>query len=69
MGSHDKGRVKWAEYCENVLNRDRVAAKDIEENKKVCDTFDVKEDRFCEEELAKVLKGFKIIRMQVLIVW
>ena len=29
----------------------------IEENEKVCDTLDVKEDLFCEEELATVLKG------------
>ena len=39
-----------------MLNRDRVAGKDIEENKKVCDTLDVKEDWFCEEELATILK-------------
>ena len=43
-----------------MLNRDRVAGKDIEQNeKKVCDTLDVKEDLFCEEELATVLKGLK----------
>ena len=58
----DKERVKerWAEHFENLLNRDRVAGKDIEENEKVCDTLDVKEDLFCEEELATVLKGLKI---------
>ena len=33
----------------NVINRDRVAGKDIEENEKVCDSLDVKEDLFCEE--------------------
>ena len=49
----------WAEHFENLLNRDRVAGKDIEENEKVCDTFDVKESLFCEEELATVLKGVK----------
>ena len=27
---------------ENVLNRDTVAGKDIEENEKVCDTLDVR---------------------------
>ena len=56
---NDKERVKerWAEHFENVLNRDRVAGKDIEENEKVCDTLDVKEGLFCEEELATVLKG------------
>ena len=30
------------EHFENVLNRDRVTTKDIEENEKVCDTLDVK---------------------------
>ena len=42
-----------------MLNRDTVAGKYIEENKKVRDTLDVKEDLFCEEELATVLKAFK----------
>ena len=42
---------------EKVLNRDRVTGKDIEDNEKVCDTLDVKEALFCEEELAIVLKG------------
>ena len=66
----DKEKVKerWVEHFENVLNRDRVAGKDIDENEKVCDTLDVKEDLFSEEELATVLKGLKIIRPQVLIV-
>ena len=47
-----KERVKerWAVNFENILNRDRVAGKDIEENEKVCDILDVKEDLFCEEE-------------------
>ena len=55
----DKERVKetWVEKFGNRLNRDRVAWKDIEENEKVCDTLDVKEDLFCEEELATVLTG------------
>ena len=39
-----------------MLNQDKVAGKDIEENENICDTFDVKEDLFCEEELATVLK-------------
>ena len=56
------------EHFENVLNRDIVAGKIIEKNEKVCDTLDVKEDLFCEEEFATVLKGLKIIRFQVLIV-
>ena len=30
--------------------------KDREENENVCDTFDVTEDLFCEEDLATVLK-------------
>ena len=42
-----------------MLNRDRVAGKDIEENGKVCDTLDVKEDLFCEEQLTTVLKELK----------
>ena len=33
----------WKHF-ENVLNRDTVARKDIDENEKVCDTLDVKED-------------------------
>ena len=46
----DKERVKerWVEHFENMLHRGRVAGKNIEENKKVCDTLDVKEDLFCE---------------------
>jgi len=32
-------------------------------------TLDVKDDLFCEEELVIVLKGLKIIRLLVLIVW
>ena len=47
------------EHFENVLNRDAVAGKDIDENEKVCDTLHVKEDLFCEEEPATVLKGLK----------
>ena len=66
----DKEKVKerWVEHFENVLNPDTVAGKDIDENEKVCDTLDVKEDLFSEEELATVLKGLKIMRPQVLIV-
>ena len=57
----DKEKVKerWVEHFENVLNRDTVAGKDIDENEKVCDTLDVKEDLFSEEELATVLEGLK----------
>ena len=35
-------------------DRSMSAGKDIEENKKVCDTLDVKKDLVCEEELAIV---------------
>ena len=41
------------------LYRSTVSRKDIEENKKVCDTLDVKKDFLCEEELVTVLKGLK----------
>ena len=47
------------EHFENVLNQDTVTGKDIDENKKVSDTLDVKEDLFSEEKLATVLKGWK----------
>ena len=47
------------DYFENVLNRDTVAGKDIDENEEVCDALDVKEDLFSEEDLATVLKGLK----------
>ena len=52
-----------------MLSRDTVAGKDKEENEKVFDTLDVKEDLLCEEELATAIKGLKIIRLQMLIVW
>ena len=57
----DKERIKerWVENFENHWNRDTVAGKDIDENGKVCDTLDVKEDLLSEEELATVLKGLK----------
>ena len=42
-----------------MLNCNRVAEKDIEENEKVCDTLDMREDLFCEEELVTVLKRLK----------
>ena len=57
----DKKRVKegQTEHFKNLPNRDRSAGKDIGENEKVCDTLDMKEDLFCEEELATDLKGLK----------
>ena len=62
----DRERVKerWTEHFENVLNQDTVVGKDIEENEKECNTLDVKEDLFCEEELAIVLKVLKNIKAQ-----
>ena len=45
----DRVKERWAEHFENVLNQDTIAGKDIEENEKVCDTLDVKEDTFCDE--------------------
>ena len=47
----DKNRVKerWTKHFENVLNRDTGVGKDIGENEKVCDSLDVKDDLFCEE--------------------
>ena len=50
---------RWAEHFENVLSQDTFARKDIEENENLCDTLDVKEDLFCEEELVTVIKGLK----------
>ena len=50
---------RWVEHFENMLNRDTVAGKDIDENEKVCDTLDVEEDLFSKEELATVLKELK----------
>ena len=41
---------------ENLLNRYTVAGKDIEENEKVYDTLDVKQDLFREKELATAIK-------------
>ena len=44
--SSDKERFKdrWVEHFETLQNQDRVAGKDIEQNEKVCDTLDGKED-------------------------
>ena len=59
ISNKEKVKERWVEHFENVLNRDTVAGKDIDENEKVCDTLDVKEDLFSEEELATVLEGLK----------
>ena len=58
ISDEEKVKERWVENFEN-LNRDTVAGKDIDENEKVCDTLDVKEDLFSEEELATVLRGLK----------
>ena len=57
----DKEKVKErrVERFESVLSRHTVAGKDIDENEKVCDTLDVKEDLISEEELVTVLKELK----------
>ena len=45
----DNKRVKeeWVEHFQNVLNHSRVTGEYIENNEKVDDTLDVKEDLFC----------------------
>ena len=57
------------EHFENVLNRDKIERKDIEENEKGYDSLEMKEDLFCEDKFATVLKGLKIVRILLLIVW
>ena len=42
-----------------MQNRNKATEKYIGKNEKVCDTLDVKEDLFCEEELVIILKGLK----------
>ena len=39
-------KYRWAEHFEIVLNRDRVAGKDIDKNERVCNSLDMKEDLF-----------------------
>ena len=56
ISDEERGKERWAEHFENMLNQDRVAGKDIEEMKKAFDTLDVKEDLFCEKELVTGLK-------------
>ena len=58
--SHNQ-RVKerWAEHFENVLNHNEVTGNDIEKNEKFCDSFELKEDLFCEDKLDTVLNRFK----------
>ena len=59
ISEKERVKEKWAEHLENVLNRDTVAGKDTEENEKVCNILDVKEDLFREEELVIVPKRIK----------
>ena len=56
IGDKERAKERWAEHFENALNRYTGAGKDKEQNEKVCDTLDVKEDLFCGEELATVPK-------------
>ena len=42
-----------------MLNRDRAERKNIEDNEKVSDSLNRKEDLFCEEEVVTVLTGLK----------
>ena len=55
-----KERVKerWAEHFENVQTEKQWQEKD-KGNQAVCDTLEVVQDLFCEEELETVLKGLK----------
>ena len=39
-------KERLSEHFENTLNRDKVTGKDIEENEKVCDALDGKEECF-----------------------
>ena len=57
----DKERVKerQSEHLENILSQDIFTGKGKEENKKVCDALDVKENLFFEGELVTVLNGLK----------
>ena len=54
----ERDKERWAEYFENMLNRDKVTRTDIEKKEKVSDTLDAKEDLFCEEELLTVIHLF-----------
>jgi hypothetical protein len=47
----ERPKERWADHFENVLNQDRVTGKETEVNGKVCDTLNMMEDLFCEEEL------------------
>jgi len=54
----EKVKERWAEHLKNAINLDGVAGKTQNfVHKKCCNTLGVKEDLFCEEELATVLNG------------
>jgi hypothetical protein len=53
ISDNERVKERWTEHFESVLNCDRVTGKNMEENAKVCDTLDVK------EELVTVLKGLQ----------
>ena len=36
INAYERVKERWVEHFENVLSRDRVAGKDIEEIKKLC---------------------------------
>ena len=59
ISDEEKVKERWVEHFENVLNRDTIAGKDTDENENFCDTLDVKEDLFSEEEF-KVQGSFII---------
>ena len=46
ISDKERGRKRRVEHFENVLNQDRVAGKDTEENEKVCNSLDMKGDLF-----------------------
>ena len=45
-----------------MLNRDRVISNNKEKYEEVCDSLEVKEDLFCEEEFEKALKCYILIK-------
>jgi hypothetical protein len=58
ISNNERVNERLAEHFDNFLTRDRVK-KIIEEKEKVYDILDAKEDLFCEEELATLLRRLK----------
>jgi hypothetical protein len=56
-----KGSVKEkrVEHFENVLKWGKAIEKYLEKNEKVCETLEVKEGLFCEEELETFIKRLR----------